>query len=52
MCADVSEKLLLISEKVFSKITNKRAIMALDRSSDPFCTNEMVGNIRWSRVFE
>ena len=26
--------------------------MVLDRSPDPYCTNEMVGNIRWCGGFE
>ena len=31
---------------------NKMAMMALDCLPDPYCTNEMVGNIRWSGGFE
>ena len=40
-------------QSLFSgKNNNKRAMMALDRSPEPYCTNEMVGNIRWSGRFE
>ena len=43
--------LVLSTHNMFSW-RNKRAIMALNRSPDPFCTNEMVGNIRQNRGSE